>query len=81
MTLKDFIEKNQAIIMPDGPLNTVFGPSGMLKAYEENKDKSKRILIWYFHNFGTYYSLRSIVVDDKGYVIEKNWYENQISRN
>lgn len=80
MTLKEFIETNPAI-MPDGPLNKVFGPSGMLDTYEASKDKSKRILIWYFHNFGTYYSLRSIVVDDKGNVIQKNWYENQISRN
>ena len=80
MTLKEFIETNPAI-MPDGPLNKVFGPSGMLDTYEASKDKSKRILIWYFHNFGTYYSLRSIVVDDKGNVIQKNWYENRISRN
>lgn len=80
MTLKEFIETNPAI-MPDGPLNRVFGPSGMLDTYEASKDKSKRILIWYFHNFGTYYSLRSIVVDDKGNVIQKNWYENRISRN
>ncbi len=80
MTLKEFIETNPAI-MPDGPLNRVFGPSGMLETYEANKDKSNRILLWYFHNFGTYYSLRSIVVDDKGNVIQKNWYENRISRN
>ena len=53
----------------------------MLENYELNKDKSDRILLWYFHNFGTYYSLRSIVVDAKGNVVEKNRYENQISRN
>jgi hypothetical protein len=80
MTLKEFIETNPAI-MPDGPLNKVYGPSGMIETYEANKDKSDRILLWYFHNFGTYYSLRSIVVDAKGNVIEKNRYENQISRN
>jgi len=43
MTLKEFIETNPAI-MPDGPLNRVFGPSGMLDTYEANKDKSNRIL-------------------------------------
>ena len=80
MTLEEFIKTNPAI-MPDGPFNKVFGPSGMLETFNLNKDKSKRILIWYFHDFGKHYSLRSVVVDDKGNVLEKNWYENQISRN
>jgi hypothetical protein len=80
MTLKEFIETNPAI-MPDGPLNKVYGPSGMIENYELNKNKSDRILIWYFHNFGTYYSLRSVVVNDKGIVLEKDRYERQISRN
>lgn len=80
MTLKEFIETNK-FIMPDGPLNKVYGPSGMMETYESNKDKSKRILIWYFHDYGSYSSLRSVVVDDKGNVLEKDWYERQISRN
>ena len=80
MTLKEFIETNTSIL-PDGPLNRVYGPSGMMETYELNKDKSKRILIWYFHDYGSYSSLRSVVVDDKGNVLEKDWYERQISRN
>jgi hypothetical protein len=80
MTLKEFIQTNPNI-MPDGPLNKVYGPSGMIEKFELNKDKSDRIMIWYFHNFGTYYSLRSIVVNDKGIVLQKDTYERQISRN
>jgi hypothetical protein len=80
MTLEEFIQTNPNI-MPDGPLNKVFGPSGMMEIFNLNKDKENRIMIWYFHNFGTYHSLCSIVVDNKGVLLEKNWYERKISRN
>jgi len=80
MTLEEFIQTNPDI-MPDGPLNKVYGPSGMMEIFNLNKNKSERIMIWYFHNYGFYYSLRSIVVNDKGIVVEKDWYERQISRN
>jgi hypothetical protein len=80
MTLEEFIQTNPDIV-PDGPLNKVFGPSGMMRIFNLNKNKSDRIIINYYHNFGTYYSLRFIVVDDKGIVLEKNSYERQISRN
>ena len=80
MTLKEFIETNPNIL-PDGPLNKVYGPSGMIHTFEINKNKSNRIIIWYFHNFGSYSSLRSVIVNDKGIVLEKDHYERQISRN
>ena len=80
MTLEEFIQTNPNI-MPDEPLNQVFSPSGMMRVFNLNKNKSDRIVINYYHNFGSHSSLCSVVVDDKGIVLEKNSYERQISRN
>ena len=80
MTLEEFIKTNPNI-MPDEPLNQVFGPSGMIHIFNLNKNKSDRIIINYYHNFGSHSSLCSVVVDVKGIVLEKNSYERQISKN
>jgi hypothetical protein len=73
MTLEEFIKANSNFIKQDSPTNQVFGPSGMIAIFNLNKNISKKITIWYFHkNKENYYSLRSILVDDKGNVIKRS---------
>lgn len=74
MTLREFLDNNPNVV-PDGPFNQVFGPSGVLRNFESRRAKETRIILYYYHDDGTHCSLKTVVVDSDGNILKKNRYE------